>query len=302
MKTKYLILFPILLTLAACQRMELEDPTLKDNTYNDGDVLTLTVEATWGSVDTKALNLDGTTLKAYWVEGEQVMVFKGDTYLGALTAHPANSSATTARLTGVITVSGLAVNDALTLLFPGRDDHNWDYTAQNGPSSAGQDGTLATLQNKFDYAMATVAIATINIDAITTKGSATFENQQSIYRFSFTLPNSVTVKDFEISSANSTLVKSRTWNTSDWASAFGAIKVTPSASSDPVYVSLRNESITDDTYNFNITGSDDALYTASKPIGSANLGQGKFLNTTITGSQPSFAPASGTITSSSEVY
>ena len=297
MKTRYLFIFPILLTLAACQRMELEDPSLRDNLYGDGDVWTLTLQATKGDSATKALDLvnEGARLNVYWTSTEKVKVYLGGALKGTLDVTPGSGEKpTTATLSGTLdSVDGLTTGSELTLLIPRED---WVYTSQVG--------TLESIQSNYDYAMATVTVATVNTEnrTITTTGSATFQNQQSIYRFSFTLPNSVTVKDFEILSANNKLVKSRSWNATDgvWASDFGAIKVTH-PDSGPAYVSLRNQSTTDDTYTFNITGSDNALYWASKQIGSANLGQGKFLNTTITVSQPSFAPASGSITSSSEV-
>ena len=82
---------------------------------------------------------------------------------------------------------------------------------------------------------------------------------------------------------------------SGWAPAYGDITVTPaSAPGDHLYyVSLRNESTAADTYNFQITGSDDALYFATKSIAADKLGeQGKFLSATgIAVSQPAFSPA-----------
>ena len=79
MKTRYLIIFPILLTLAACQRMELEDPSLRDNLYGDGDVWTLTLQATKGDSATKALDLvnEGARLNVYWTSTEKVKVYLG---------------------------------------------------------------------------------------------------------------------------------------------------------------------------------------------------------------------------------
>ena len=65
--------------------VQLEQPVQEALTY------TLSVPA---GKDTKALNIDGTALKATWAEGETVRVFRGELLLGTLTAQTAGQSTT----------------------------------------------------------------------------------------------------------------------------------------------------------------------------------------------------------------
>ena len=281
MKAKYLLI-PALLVLAACQSMEMEDPAASREPLAAADsVFTLVIHAT-KDMDTKGLNLDGETLNTYWRSGETVSVFRGASCLGSLGVSPgAGTYPTTATLTGSINVSNLAVNDQLTLLLP---RETWDYT--------GQDGTLATLQDQYDYALATVTVDQINGSEVSASSTAVFKNRQSIYRFSFTSGSALSVKGFTLSSANEGLVRSFAFGAGSLTPAPGSLSVTPaSATTDPLFVSICNQSTVEDTYSFIITGGDDALYMATKAIPATVLDTpGKFISATISATQPSFAP------------
>ena len=246
--------------------------------------LWLSLQASKGA-DTKALALAGSTLNASWIQDEPVKVFLNGTCIGTLTATPNGTDPTKATLSGTLTqTSGVVADAVLTLLFP---RETWNYTAQAG--------TLDAIAANFDYAVATATVKSVVGTTVQTEGSVTFRNQQSVYRFGFTRGgNAYDPKDFTISAAGGKLVQSFGYS-SGWAPAYGDITVTPaSAPGDHLYyVSLRNESTAADTYNFQITGSDDALYFATKSIAADKLGeQGKFLSATgIAVSQPAFAPA-----------
>ena len=225
--------------------------------------LWLSLQASKGA-DTKALALAGSTINAYWVQDEPVKVFLEGTLIGTLSATPNGTDNTKATLSGTLTqTSGVVADAVLTLLFP---RETWNYTAQTG--------TLDAIAANFDYAVATATVKSVVGTTVQTEGSVTFRNQQSIYRFGFTKGgNAYDPKDFTISAAGGTPA---------------------SAPGDHLYyVSLRNESTAADTYNFQITGSDDALYFATKSIAADKLGeQGKFLSATgIAVSQPAFSPA-----------
>lgn len=296
MKTKYLILIPTLLTLAACQRMELEDPSSPRGEGGSG--WTLTLQATKASDGTKALALDGNRLDAYWTDTETVRVFKGGNFLGFLNVSPGpGAKPIVASLSG----SGfgiLSVYDRLTLMIP-RD--NWDYT--------GQSGTLEAIQTRFDYAVATVSVTSVDAGTGTISTThASFDNQQSIYRFRFTAgAEPLDPRDFTISAASGKLVQRVSYQDDSWTPAFGPLTVTPAAApaDHSYYVSLRNDlTATDDTYAFIATGADDALYLGTQTVSASVLdAPGKYITAdAVTLSKPSFAPESDSPGANPDIY
>ena len=171
----------------------------------------------------------------------------------------------------------------LTLLFPSEE---WSYT--------GQTGTLTSIEAGYDYATATVTISEIIGNQVTAT-AASFANQQSVYRFGFKDGETyIDPKSFSISASGGKIVQSMSYS-GGWTPAFGDITVTPaSAAGDHFYyVSLQNQSTANDTYSFVITGSDDALYLASKAIPASVLDvPGKFISAkSVSATKPSFAPA-----------
>ena len=291
-----LLFIPAILMVASCQ-VEVDNPEYVEEVpvvqeQPADSVWTLTIQATKGEPDTKALDLvnDGTRLNAYWKNTETVTVYKGGTLLGTLNVVPdSGEKPTTATLTGPITTGGLSVSDELYLLFP---NGTWNYIGQNGALTGS-----GSIEDTYAYASATVTVSAINGAAVTTT-KANFANQESIYRFGFKVSGDyIDPKSFTVSAAGGQLVQSMSWNGSAWAADYGNISVTPaSAPGDHFYyVSLRNDQTTDDTYNFTITGSDDALYMASKAIpGTVLDAPGKFISAkNITATKPDFAPAGG---------
>ena len=303
MKARHLFI-PAILLVASCQ-VELENPEYVEEVpaeqLGPADSLwTITLQASKGEAETKALDLvnDGSRLNAYWKNTERVKVYKGGSLIGTLDVQPGDGEKpTSATLTGTLTVAGLAPGDVLTLRIP---RESWDYT--------GQGGTLASIEDGYDYATASVTIATVDAGnhTVTTTSGATFAHQQSVYRFGFKVSGDyIDPKSFTVSAAGGQLVQNMSWNGSAWAPLYGNIGVTPAAAPGDhfYYVSLRNDQTTDDTYNFIVTGSDDALYMGSKAIPAGALGTpGKFISVkNIIVSQPSFTPASGSVDDPAEV-
>ncbi len=293
MKARHYII-PVILLAAACQ---VEQPVNPDHAEEflevaADSVFTLTIPASKGEPDTKALDLvnDGKTLNFYWQNTEFVKVYKDGTLVGTLSVPPSDGEKpTSATLGGDITVAGLAQGDELTLLFPREE---WSYT--------GQTGTLASIEAGYDYATATVTISEIIGNQVTTTAGAHFENQQSVYRFGFKDGETyIDPKSFTVSASNGALVTGCAWNGSAWSSSFGALTITPaSAAADHFYyTSIRNESTVEDSYGFVVTGSDDALYMGTKTIPASVLDvPGKFISAkSISVSKPDFAPASGDV-------
>ena len=258
---------------------------------------TLIVEASKGA-DTKALSLDGSTLNAYWADDEKVAVYLDGAYKGQLTATPDGVKSTKATLAGTLeSVSGVVENSVLTLLYPRAE---WDYTGQDGEAPS-DDGTLAT---KYDYAAATVTVASVDggSKTITTTGGASFANQQSMYRFGFKVGGAgdqIAIKSFTVTSDNNALVRSRTWSGGDWTDTPGSITVTAASTLTLPYASLRNTRVgsgNGDTYSFSVIGSDDALYLGSKDIPSLVMDKhGKFISApSISVTKPALAAPGGT--------
>lgn len=296
---KYVVaLFAGLAVLAACQKEPFEEETPAP--APEQETWALTLEARKDG-RTKALGLDSESgpLTAYWVAGEQAAVYLGGTKLGMLTATPSSTHSTSAILAGALdSVTGVADGSDLTLLFSRAE---WNYTGQDG-SAPSEAGTMAT---KYDYALASVTVASLNTSAktITTTGSADFVNQQSIYRFGFKVSGTpLSVKEFTMSSSQEKLVRSRTYAGGDWTSTYGSLTVVPDgATTDLLYLSLRNENTTvDDTYSFNVLGSDNLLYLGSQNVSSGNLGYGKFVSAKNVSVSKSTVPTS--MASATEVW
>lgn len=305
MKAKHLFIPVLLLILAACEPVELENEyqrTLVEGKNSADSVYTLTVQA-FKNVDTKALDLLGNTLNTYWKDTEKVRVFCNGVNLGLLDVICTGDRPTKATLSGTITYNGLKVGDVLTLLIPSRNDAKWDYTGQNGVLTE----TEASIEKMFDYATAILTIESIEGTKVTTTGPATFRNEQSIYRFAFTnatTSSAVNVKKFTIYSSNNKISNSLSFNGTNkqWESMFGSLTVTASFSTNkPLYVALRYGDYTDNTtarvddnFSFDVIDNDAALYLGGKAVPADKLVYGKYLNTTIQVSQVKLNPNEAT--------
>ena len=293
-----------------CQRFEEEPVGEKpEEAVTSGDKLFLCLEAS-KTVDTRALELDGSTLNAYWKDGEQVAVYLEGTYLGLLTADAHDSDRTRATLSGELdSVTGITGGTTLTLLFPRKD---WDYTGQDG-SAPDESGTLAT---RYDYALATVTVDTIEGSTITT-GDASFENAQSMYRFGFKeggAGSQIPVKGFTVYSSHQTLTRTRSWSGGAWTDTPGSIVVNIAGNGTATlsYAALRNTLAgtptqsqidareTIDTYSFDVIAFDDALYLGEKGIPAQVMdAQGRFISAQSVSVTKSDLARSGTV---SEVW
>ena len=299
----YIIVALLGMVLAGCQKAEelaiAEKPAEETA---DADLWSLTIS----NVPTRAMELSGTNLNVYWKNGEEIAVYFGGTKIGSLTVSGAEKNVKATLSGSVSKPVGLAVSSELMLLFPGRDDDKWTYEGQDG-SAPSEAGTMAT---KFDYAVSTLSVTEINDGAHTISASIAsgFAQQQSVYRFGFKVGGAgdpIEVKTFTLSSNKNKLVATRTYGASDWESNYGALTVTSGAApaGNLYYMSIRNENTSeDDTYSFTVVGGDDALYTGTKVIPTAKLGNSKFLGPSVAVAQKVLAPApSGTISTVGEV-
>ena len=178
-------------------------------------VYSVSVNATKGDgVETRALTLDGSVLNAKWLTTESVAVKRGSAWVtGALAPQSEGANAV---LKGSLTVteSPIVAGDELFLQFPKSGD----------PSYSGQKGTIADISANFDYATATVNVASVNdVTGILTTDPANFVNQQAIVEFVLTNRTTSAALDVE------TLTITAGGND---------VTVTPDAATNDLYVAL----------------------------------------------------------------
>jgi hypothetical protein len=139
---------------------------------------TMTIEATKGgdSATTRALALDGKTLNATWETSNEVKAYnhtQSSAFTGSLKPQSSGVSAT---LTGSLTGS-VAVGNIIYLRWPSVDA---DYT--------GQDGTLATIAQRYDYTTGIAKVTSVDGTTIGAEdsshgGPVLFTNSQAIVKF-----------------------------------------------------------------------------------------------------------------------
>lgn len=144
--------------------------TKDDEQPVEGKTYHMTVTASKGGDNAKALTVDGTTISATWAVGETVTVYnvtKGAALTGTLSAQSSGDNTTLkGDLTGTI-----EEGDELLLKFC-------------SPDYSMQEGTLAYIAANCDYAEATVNVASVAGGEITASGNAAFANKQAIVKFS----------------------------------------------------------------------------------------------------------------------
>ena len=244
-------------TFAACS----SDDNAIDQQPAGQQVYTMTVNAQKGgdAATTRALTLSGKTLNATWATTENIYVKKGETWAtGSLQPQAGGATAT---LKG--TLSGIEINasDVLTLQFP--RSGALDYT--------GQVGTLADIAAKYDYATATVTVASVsatgNINP--TEATTTFQNQQAIVKFTL------------VDKADGTTPLAATQLTvSDGTNTY---TVTPASATSEIYVAIpgiTNQTVTltattgSGTYTYekaNVTFTNGKYYAVSVKMAAAPL-------------------------------
>ena len=147
-----------------------------NNVISDEDkptqqIYTLSVDADKDNA-TRSLFITGQgKLGVEWRTSEHVYVKKGDTWATGSLQPQTNGSTT--NLAGTLSDVTIAANDVLTLQFPKSGDITYD----------GQDGILSTISANYDYAQASVTVASVDGNDIKTVGPAHFTSQQAIVKF-----------------------------------------------------------------------------------------------------------------------
>ena len=188
--------------------------------------------------DTKAFMRSMRMLYCFWANSDVVTVYKGAEKIGTL--KPQSIGESSSVLKGSITTSGLSSGTELRLLAP---KESWVYS--------NQDGTFSTINAKYCYSMATVAVTSVNGTSVST-GSAAFKNQQAIILFKFLDAdgNRIYPETLKIEAASGKLVKSIA---TDMSVLYGNMEIDTNDDVDEFYVALRNDSVKADTYTLTAT-------------------------------------------------
>lgn len=213
-----------------------------------GKTYTMTVQATKGGDATTRALADGGdgTLTATWATTENVYVKKGDTWAtGSLTPQTAGASTT---LKGTLSGVTIAANDELTLQFPKSGDITY----------AGQKGTLADIAANFDWATATIEVASVEGGNITPKAGASFAHQQAVVKFTLQdkgnsnaaiSPTALTINNGTSDIVTLTSIPAETYTTNGAGVLYVAL---PAVSSKPITLTA---TVGSDTYTLTTSSS-----------------------------------------------
>lgn len=245
---------------------------------NKGEVViySVSIPATKAADDvTRALTTsdNGATLTSAW-NGETVYVYKVDAGTGNETSVGTlapDANAVNTNLTGTLSIEGgFAVSDVLKLYYKHDKDAQDVYT--------GQDGTLETISNNFDYAqtpnadesgavkVTVVAPAEIvgNVNILKTS-AATFKHRQAVAKYSFVWNETpLTISSLKISATG--------------LNGGEPLTITPAESivdKSTLFVALHNATGSAQDYTFNVTTTEGLKYSGTVNF---NVEDGKYYN------------------------
>ena len=261
MKKSVLSAAVLLAALCACQK---EVPQPEEPQKEASREYAVSITATKG-IDTKALALNGKSITATWGENDAVAVcVKEGTIVGKLTPETAGESTT--KLVGTITMDDIAEGTELYLQYPYKEVPDGDKLWPDA-SYTGQDGTLDTIAEEFDYATCGVKVEAVDDEGIHTS-KASFYNRQAIVKFTLL---SESGRDLEVKKL---LVASRSGCLSGgffydnyYSTSF--LEIIPNEETNVVTVALHNDytdyvSYLPDSYTL-VAVTLDGIYTITTP-------------------------------------
>lgn len=207
----------------------------------------VTLTASMGDAETRALSENGNVITATFAENDVVVVVDADgvTIVGTLKAQTAGASTT---LSGGLDASTLTNGEKVTLRYRSATA-NYD----------GQLGTLAGIAANQDYEEGTLTVT--STDPLTfNSNSVTLLAKQSITKFTFKNgTNPVSVKSFGIAAIG--LVQNIAANGTP---TIGAVTGTLGTAASDVYIALRNNTDAKQTYAFTIKDNAGNWYITTK--------------------------------------
>lgn len=240
---KYLSI--ILLTAAIFASCTREEPVTPET-----QVYTLTVTASKSADDpaSKALSLDGKTLKVKWDEGEEVEVVQdqdGHKVLGKLYAKASETGSTT--LSGTLNIVPTHSSNLLFYLHGSTQD----YTGQTGVLLSDEN----SIEKKYDYASASARwdrtdefIIDEENKTVSVPGGLDFESSQAIVKFTLVdklTGNPVNATSLTISgfrNPGSMDIENIVLHGEPGANnTCGALVITPASATSEIYVAIRRE-------------------------------------------------------------
>ena len=271
MKNNYLIMmaFAGAMVWTGCQKNVEEDAGKTETPAEQVEQKTwsLKFDAGKATTQTKALILsqDGKGLSAVWESDEHVYVFSTEGELLSTTpldVTPKEDN-TIAELSGEITGDFQEAVE-MKLLFPRTD---WNYSLQYGLLTGDN-----SIEKLFDYALATITATPGEGNTLVVTGDTEFENQQSIFRFSFKHNSqAINAKTIEIASLGNKIVDKYDLFTPANITHGTITLALTNATTDPVYAAIRHdnqelEQKVADTFGFTVFDNDGVTYKGSKNI------------------------------------
>lgn len=228
-----MVLITLCIVLAACS----SDDSVSEpkNVLEAGKTYAVTVNASKGGGETRALSLSGSTLNANWETSENVYFCnRGEiSFNGFLRPQTGGTLKTT--LNGSITSSHtLSFPIALSLIFPRNE---WNYTDQVG--------TIADIAAKYDYNTAPVSLSKLTESGVEASTSVDFTSQQAVVKFTLKDKNN---SDAAISATSLRISASGLAQSVDvdhsgdvftFTNTPGDITVTPVSGTSTIWVALR---------------------------------------------------------------
>lgn len=209
--------------------------------------LSLTVTKNNYAFGTRAIsfvNPDDATkgINTTWATSDKVAVYSSGWggKIGDLSPMEGETEGNKTKLDGNVSPDGLKIGDRTELIFP---RSTWSY--------ADQDGTLATISSKYDYAIASAQVTFIDQNNKIYASDAKFVTQQAIVRYVITDGGKpVDVTSMTIVAASGKLVKSQ--NLDGTNVEYAGLEIKPSKATDKLDVAIRNDNKDGDIYTLTV--------------------------------------------------
>ena len=225
------------------------------------------------AVETRAISVggnNGQTLYHNWDNGDAVQVVKDGASAGSLYANQSAGNSAFATLEGTLTGT-FSAGDNVTLYY---HTAALDYT--------GQVGTIADVSTSKSYLQATSTVKSVDgSGGFLAMSDASFTPMQAYLDLSFTMPNGtpIQITTLEIWAEGGKLVKTKALDgTTVYATEASPLTITPTASTDKLFLALRDENGGANIYHFKVNTSNN-IFTYE---GSKNLQYGHYYSGNVT--------------------
>ena len=166
-----------------------------------------------------------------WATTDKVAVYSSGWAgkIGDLSPMEGKTEGNKTKLDGNVSPDNLKIGERTELIFPRT---TWSY--------ADQDGTLATISSKYDYAIASAQVTFIDQNNKIYASDAMFVTQQAIVRYIIKYGDKpLNVNSMTIVAASGKLVKSRTLDGT--SVEYGGLEIKPASATNVLDVAIRND-------------------------------------------------------------